>query len=340
MTIDIHPITTQTLQEFYDAFPHDKTFLQTPAYGNFRNSLGEENFRWGFFVSVEGRQKLIGVAQFQKIEARRGHHLHCPHGPVFLEKYTSEGIASFLEKYPKKGREEKCDFVRVSPLIQEDNTLPFKKAKFRSAPVHLVNPERTWVLDITQSEEDILKNMKKSTRYEVRRIEKAGIEVEMGNDKEDLERFWALHLETVKRHGFVPFSKDSTEKELYAFGENAQIFSAYTGQDDFYSSSVILYDKHAGYYHQGASLPHKLPFSYATLWAAILHAKRQGCTEFNFWGVCEETDKTHPWYGLSKFKRGFGGEERSYLHAQDYPLTPKYWINWVVEKYRRWKRGY
>ena len=36
------------------------------------------------------------------------------------------------------------------------------------------------------TKEDILKNMRKSTRYEIRRIEKCGIKVQIGNTKQTI----------------------------------------------------------------------------------------------------------------------------------------------------------
>ena len=44
-------------------------------------------------------------------------------------------------------------------------------------------PERTIVLDITKDEDERLEDMKKSMRYEVRRIEKSGITVQMAKDE-------------------------------------------------------------------------------------------------------------------------------------------------------------
>lgn len=346
MPYQLQEITAAQLDAFYDAFGGEKSYLQTSAYGDFRAKLGEKNLRYGIFESQSSNSKeleLIGIAQIQKITARRGTFLHVPHGPLITEKKEERqkeenAWSFFLSQYPTIGREQQCDFVRCSPLLSSFPLSSLAKA-WRPAPIHLMNPERTWVLDLTQSEDDILANMRKSTRYEVRRIAKVGIEVQMGNSTADLDIFWELHLETVRRQGFVPFARHTTEAELETFGDGIQIFSSKIDQK-YYSSSIIVFDKHAAYYHQGASLPHKLPVAHATLWAAICEAKRRGCREFNFWGVSPEDQKSHPWYGLSRFKRGFGGEERVFLHCQDYPLTTKYWLNWTVEKYRKWKRNY
>jgi hypothetical protein len=78
MTYSLRSISKKELHDFYDAFEGEKTFLQTPPYGDFREALGEQNFRCGLFWE----KKLIGIAQFQKINAKRGIHLHCPHGTI------------------------------------------------------------------------------------------------------------------------------------------------------------------------------------------------------------------------------------------------------------------
>ncbi len=333
MNLELKEISREQLQRFYDNFSGPKTFLQTPNFGVFREQLCEKNFRLGLFVGTT----LKGVAQYQKISARRGTFLHVPHGPLITGEDKTL-LAFFLKEIKALGKQEKCDFVRISPLLNTLFVQEFKKEKYRFAPLH-INPNRTWVLDLTQSEEDILKNMRKSTRYEVRRIEKCDISVHKGNTDEDLATFWKLHSCTATRQKFVPFSRKSTELELLIFKNDCQIFSA-SGEEGTLASAVILFDKHAGYYHQGASIPHKLPFAHATLWSAILEAKKRGCTEFNFWGVSPEENEKHPWTGLSRFKRGFGGKEELFLPAQDFPLTKKYWINSAVEKYRKWKRHY
>jgi lipid II:glycine glycyltransferase (peptidoglycan interpeptide bridge formation enzyme) len=61
---------------------------------------------------------------------------------------------------------------------------------------------------------------------------------------------------------------------------------------------------------------------------------------YNFWGVAPENKPTHPWQGLTTFKLGFGGERHHFLHAQDLPLSPFYWISFWYQKLWNWKRGY
>jgi len=335
MKYTLKEISATEFDQFFDTFTGDKTFLQTSKFGEFREKLEEKNFRYGIFEN----ENLIGIAQFQKICARRGTFLHISHGPLILPSFVKGGAGGgfpallfFLEEIEKIGHHEGCDFIRVSPLLPQETESLFQKAGFRPAPLH-INPNRTWILDLTPPLEEILTQMRKSTRYEIRRIQKCGIEVSKGNSEKDLDIFWNLHQKTIARQGFQPFPRESTKIELEVFGSDCQIFSAKIG-NDFLSSSIILFDAHAAYYHQGASVYSKAPVAHATIWAAIQEAKDRGCKFFNFWGVSPEDNPKHPWTGLSRFKRGFGGVEQVFLPAQDFPLTRKYWLNWLVEKGR------
>ena len=56
-------------------------------------------------------------------------------------------------------------------------------------------------------------------------------------------------------------------------------------------------------------------------------------------GVAPEGDRSHRFYGVSVFKRGFGGQDVAYLHARDLVLDwSKYVVNWTVELIRKWVR--
>ena len=59
-------------------------------------------------------------------------------------------------------------------------------------------------------------------------------------------------------------------------------------------------------------------------------------TRYNFWGVSPAENRNHRFYGISIFKRGFGGKDFEYLHAQDLVISySKYIVNYVVETARK-----
>lgn len=315
----------------------EKTFCQSWNWGIFNQSMGDKVWRFGIFEN----EQLVAIAQVLKIKARRGSFLFVPHGPLIALGDKKEIIKSILEKLKDLAKTENVNFIRFSPILEVSDSNIFKDLGFRNAPIHM-HPELTWELDISLSEEDILKGMRKTTRYLIKQAEKnEDIEITRGTSDEMLNDFEKLYLETAERQSFTPFSNDYLKKEVDAFKNDNQIliFSGkYKGE--VVSSAIIVYYSGIGFYHQGASslkYP-KVPVSYLLQWEAIKEAKDRGCKLYNFWGVVPEGTKNHPWAGLSLFKKGFGGFEKEYVKTQDYVLSNKYWLTYIIEQIRRRKR--
>jgi len=103
---------------------------------------------------------------------------------------------------------------------------------------------------------------------------------------------------------------------------------------------MMYYGDQAFYHWAGRSSEHMdIPAAYLLQWESIKAAKRRGCAIYNFWGIAPPDKPHHPWRGLTLFKQGFGGELRAYIHAQDLPLTPRYWLTYGVETFRKWQKG-
>jgi peptidoglycan pentaglycine glycine transferase (the first glycine) len=322
-------------QEFEKGLKKDSSFLQSWEYGQLQKKLGHTPLYLGFY---EG-ENLITSLLFILFKARRGTYLFCPYG--IHDDAQLANLIPFLKKY---GKEHKVDFIRFSPLLDdtEENKKLFKKYGFKNAPVHMMHPELLWLLDIKKEEDEIMAGMRKNTRYYVRRATKDGVTIESGATQELLDKFYEIHAETARRQGFVPYSKKFLDAQLQVFAPNDQIkvfVGMYEGKA--IAASVIMYYGDEASYHHGASLSqyNKIPASYLIQWEAIKQAKAKNMFTYNFWGVVENAPK-HPWAGLSFFKKGFGGQGREILHCQDLPLTPKYYFNWLVETFRRIKKGY
>jgi len=346
-------------------------FLQSWDFGQFHAEMGDRPYYVGVF---EG-ETIIAVALVILIRAKRAVYYACAAGPILdREAYPQTDVGEPVEitiireitDFLKKRAElNDASFLRWRPGMpkSEETESHFRKLGFRQAPLHL-HAERTWVLDVTPDEETLLKNMRKNTRYAVRRAEKDGVTVRKSVSPEDVQILFDLQQETVERQKFVPFSLEYFQKLSKAFNpphefsplirggvdregadgegvtDGAVMFTAeYEGKP--IAAAMINYYGDMAVYHYAASASQyaKLPGAYIILWEAIKEAKARGCRYFNFWGIVGDDQESHPWHGLSRFKKGFGGEEVWYLHAQDYPLSWRYWINWAIERYRKWKRG-
>jgi len=322
------------------------TFLHSWNWGEFNKNTGEKIWRLGVFDN----ERLLAITLVIKVNARRGSFLFVPQGPVTSQKSIKSKVESqkllklFFSYLKDLGKKERVGFVRISPIFEntKENLEIFKQAGFKNAPIHMMHPELTWVLDITKSEDEILKGMRKTHRNLTRRAAKEGVEIIQGTDEKYLKTFYDIHLETVKRHKFIPFSYDYIKNEIDAFKNDNQIsiFSA-KYKEEIISSAIIVFYGEQAFYHHGSSSSkyYKIPSSYLNLWEAIKEAKKRGKKKFNFYGIVENKPR-HPWSGLTKFKKGFGGYQEELLHCQDLPISKKYAITWAIETGRKIRRGY
>ncbi|TSC94065.1 MAG: hypothetical protein CEN87_661 [Parcubacteria group bacterium Licking1014_1] len=343
----------------------EKTFLQSWNWGEFNKLMKNKIWRFGIY----NQKKLIGAALVSKIKSRRGTFLFIPHGPVIMaglvpkdKKEIFELLLVRLKEIAKElacaGR-EKASFIRISPILErnEDSRVIFKELNFREAPIH-IHPEITWQMDIASSEENLLMNMRKTTRYLIRQAEKnPDIQIIKSNKIKDLELFFPVYVETAKRHRFVIFPKEYLEAQFNSFSEDGEI-CLFLGKykNEIVSAAIFVFWQDICFYHHSGSVSkyNKIPVSYLLQWEAIKEAKNRGCKNYNFWGIApffvdtkngnsksktQNPNKKHPWWGLTLFKMGFGGHKKEYIKTQDYIISQKYWFNYIIEKTRKFKRN-
>lgn len=346
------------------------SFLQSWEWGNMQETLGHTILH----LQIETKNKPIAIAQVIKQRVKRGNFLYIPHGPLFLNakinkqgtseepqpgilKKTLDTLLTYLIDIAQK---ENYTFIRIAPIVENTskNQNIYTETGFRKAPIFINADEHIWVLPIEKTEEELLQDMRKTTRYLIRRAPKDGVKIEKRTDAKAVDDFWPVYEETTKREQFSPFSKTfirnefesfhKTNNALFLFGkthnpqlitDNRQPITDNPQPPTYLASALIVFTKTTAFYHQGASIHTKYPVPYHLQWEAICEAKKRGCTLYNFWGVAPEEDKKHPWKGLSLFKRGFGGYQINYLPTQDYILSPRYYLTYIYETLLRLKRG-
>ena len=311
------------------------SFLQSWYWGEFHSNIGHPIYRTGFY----NHEKLVGIMLSIVESAKRAKYLTVPAGPI-IDWQNTESIDTFLTEIKRQATSEKCIFVRVRPqmVVNDFSKHLFQKIGFRSAPAHL-HAELTSQLDITKSEEQLLANMRKATRYEIKKAINQQIKITTTDNPDAIKKFYELQLLTAKRQDFVPFSYKYLYQQFKVFTQEkkALLYSAEFEDKLLAQAFIIFYNQEAAY-HYGASTQEgrKYPGAYLIQWEAIKEAKRRTMQRYNFWGVAPEEQKSHRFYGLSIFKRGFGGVDLEYLHAQDLVINkPKYIINSAVENIRK-----
>lgn len=310
-------------------------FLHSWNWGEMQSSLGKKVFRFGFFK----QSKLQGTCFLIRQEAKRGYYLECPGGPL-IDWTKLIYFEKFIDLVKRIGWQENCVFIRLRPQLLENlaNRLLFKNKGFIPAPMHL-HAEQTLQLDLEKTEEKLLREMRKTTRYLIKKalIEK-DLKVEKSLQLKDVDLLYQLQKETAKRNHFIPFPLEFFKAEFKTFLKDDQIrlFKAVYQEKVLSIALIIFYGKEAVYHYSGSSSSNrKVPSSYLLQWEAIKEAKKRKCKVYNLWGVAPLDDSKHRFAGVGLFKRGFGGKEVNYLHAHDLPLQPKYWLVYIFEQLRR-----
>jgi peptidoglycan pentaglycine glycine transferase (the first glycine) len=326
-------------RKIWDAFWNSygsEAMFQSWIWGEVQQKSDIKVWRLGAYKE----KKLVSIFQIVKVEARRGSFLHIRHGPIIPDADLSfaEQIISFLKTMAKN---EHCLFVRISPLIEnsDEHRNLLRSLGFYPAAIHAMDAEYCWVLDLSPSEEELLKNMRKTTRYEIKRAVNAGATVIQTKKKEDLHFFLELYDETSKRQGFVQHHGIMEEFELFSKEDQAMLFLG-NWKGEVVSAAIVLFCGKQAIYHHGASIRSEIPLSYLIQWEAIKEAKRRGMVVYNFWGIAPEEKENHPWKGITLFKKGFGGGPKSYIHAHDLPVSPLYILPRTIETVRRIRKGY
>ncbi len=316
-----------------------QSFLQSWNWGETNKLLGNQVIRLGFF---NVNRRLVGCAQVIIERARRGPYFLIPGGPLI--DWSNKSLVSFVLKELKNlAFAEKVWFIRLRPEVSDspDAREKFKKLGFIKSPMHL-HAQNTWVLRLKPEEEEILAAMRKTTRYLIRQSLSKGLEIEEHKSSDMAPMLYKLQEETVKRHKFVPFSQKLFEAQLETFGQDnqASLFVCKLKSEVLAAAIIVFYGDYAYYHHSGSVSTHRdLPFSYFMQWNIIKVAKKRGKTGYNFWGIAPTDDPRHRFYGVTIFKKGFGGERIDWLPAQDLPISPLYWLTYMFEKGRRVSRG-
>lgn len=317
--------------DFYPLF-------QSWNWGEVQKKLGFGIVRYGVF----DRGKLVVICLTVEVKAKRGHYLHLRHGPVFL-KFNKKYFDFFISFVKNIAQERHASFIRFSPLtkkelVEEDF---FKKRGFLAAPVPNQDAEICWVLNIEKLEEELLKAMRKTHRYLIRKAQSLNIKIIRTKKMSDIDVFLDIYANLAKRKQFVPHKGIKEEFEIFSQNNEALLFLA-EYENKIIAGSLVLFVGNMAIYHHGASLSdyRDVPASYLVQWEIVLEAKKRGKKLYNFWGIAPSDSKNHPWQGLTLFKTGFGGEKREFLHAQDLPLNIWYWKTYFIEYVAKTMKGY
>jgi len=359
--------------------------LQSKEWGEFREKTGVN--------AIRGRGFQLTIHKIPHAPWTIG---YLPKGPLPTKEMIQE-----LEKI---GREQKCIFIQIEPNVpmftsEEPVPVTSEVARFARLDSRLAETRRTarlaarraegllrggslkmlglrpsfhplftkytFILDLTKSEEELLKAMHPKTRYNIKVAQKHGVKVVEDNSDEAFETYLKLTRETTKRQGFYAHSEQyhrlqwktlphkiinlplrPLRREASKAGHKSSIINQL--------SSHLLLAKYQGktlvawivfvlqdtlYYPYGASSSEhrETMASNLMMWEAIKFGKKLGLKKLDMWGsLGQNPDKNDPWYGFHRFKQGYGGELVELVGSYDLVVNPVIYQLYKIADKLRW----
>lgn len=322
--------------------------LQTWEFGNVRSEAGTQCIR----AIVQDNKTIRAIAQMSihpipKLPWSIG---YIPRGPVW-DQHSETTLFELLTKLREYAQKNNIAFIKIEPNVTYDTNyhVQWKTAVKAFGMKNSPNPRfmnATSMIDLSYSEEQLLQNCRKNTRYYIRKSQKENIVIREADNKKDLGVFYSLLEQTANRQNFQlaarPLSYFEAMWETFRNNINnphrhIRLFFAEIDHQPV-ATMLNLYSDQIAYYPYGASsqAAHHTAATEGLMWHTITEAKRSGCQHYDLWGVLSEKNTHHPYWGYTFFKQGFGGNTVHYLGSFDFPTMPGLYVPLQVgEKARR-----
>jgi peptidoglycan pentaglycine glycine transferase (the first glycine) len=315
----------------------DGHLLQSWGWGEFKSRFGWQTER--LTVRDDALGELKGTAQVLTRRLPLGSMAYVPKGPV-VNPEDRETWVCLLGMLRDWGRERRVTFLKIEPDWEGEHPLAqlFEEEGFRISG-RAVQPPTTIVVGLEPGEDEILKQMKPKTRYNIGLAERKGVTVREG-DEGDVSLFYELMEETKDRDAFG-IHEEAYYREawrIFAPLDRARLFLAYYGEEPLAGLMAFAFGSRA-YYLYGASSDRRrnLMPNHLLQWRAMLWARARGCTTYDLWGIPDEAGEDEEdmeevlgrggLWGVYRFKRGFGGRVARYSPSYDFVYSPfLYWL--------------
>ena len=301
--------------------------LQLPEWAEFKSHFGWQS---AVIQSEKARaQVLFRTLPFGFSIA------YLPKGPI------GDHWSELWQAVDSECKKRKAVFLQVEPDLNLplDDQVAAQFADGFHRDESTIQPRRTVIIPLAESEEDLLAAMKQKTRYNIRLAAKKGVAVTI---TDDIAGFHEMMLTTGKRDGFAVHSLAYYQDafRLFAPQGKAALLMAHLDQTPLAYLMLFLHGRRAWYFYGASDNQHRnLMPTYLLQWEAMRWAKSRGALEYDLWGIPDEdenvleeqfSERSDGLWGVYRFKRGFGGQI-----ARSYPAFVKVYKPLLYKAYQK-----
>ncbi len=273
-------------------------------------------------------------------------------GIVFKGFPTEELITFILNHFTTWAMGKKVSYIRYNPWIPSivGGAEPNYKVLFESSLKSLgfsalTKSINTYWIDLKLSEEQLLMNMKSSTRSKVKRAVNSDIKVHVEENpiRETIDTFWELYNNLGKRKEFRLLSETRFKEEVYSLLNSKQALLFVMNYKGVVVNIALASRFGYSMYFHGALNPDYTKLEgcpspgHLAQWEIIKYMKSLGLEVYDM-AFCpgDIPDKNHPNFDMWRFKHGFGGKHVLFLPVYGKVIQPLRGRIFQYLKYRKW----
>jgi len=302
--------------------------LQTWEWGDFRKKMGIDVAR---LIVDEGKR----VSQHWQMT------FHSVPFTPFIIGYFPKGPMPdpiMINELKKIGKQKKAIFIQLEPNIVIGQKTMSNEQLISSH--HPLFTKYTFVIDLTQSEEELMNNMHSKTRYNIRLAQKHGVVIKEDSSDLAFTAYLKLSEKTTERQGFYAHNKTYHETMWNSMKENgsAKLFTA-SYNNEIITAWILFCFNDMIYYPYGASSRNhrEVMAPNLLLWEIVKWGKTHGYKKFDLWGAMGPDPDTHdPWYGFHRFKEGYHPELVEFVGSYDLVIHPLLYKLYCIGDTLRW----
>lgn len=268
-------------------------------------------------VLVEDGGTTIGAAQLliRRLPAPFRALAYVPRGPMCAPGHTGTVLERLAEHAAVRHR---AVALSIEPDWDRDSDFApaVSSAGFRETANTVLIP-RTLILDLTRTDDELMADMSKSTRANIRKAMRSEVEFRKVKGDAELEQVLAVYHETADRAGFG-IHEDQYYRDIFRnMGDGSPIIGAFDGGRLLAfvwlaRSGSTAFELYGGVSSEGQ----KQRVNYGVKWAALQAMREDGCIRYDFNGLLND--------GISDFKKQFAKHENMLMGTWDKPLSPFY----------------
>lgn len=245
-TLPIQESAFKAFMEDYDGYSH---YLHDALYYDYISKIQEVHL-----LGLYEGEELLGVSMLSATPVLKRYRLFTSHTGPLIKDFSNERLEVFLEgidTYVKKnhalklihspyhiyqirnGEGEVIESEKNNPEILElYNNLGYTHQGFTKQLVTEELLRHQAILDITKSEDELIKNMDSKTRYNTRAVEQMDLKLRY-LDEDEYDKFIEIYKDTEERIGFDPVSSQKIKNLLKTLKDKTYLTLSYIEIDKY-----------------------------------------------------------------------------------------------------------